>query len=149
MAWTIAETIDAVADTLGATTGITRTQSYNEIGDTVNDADCPLLQVYLNDLACDPIGDTAQSTLNAELRQYTIPAIVDIYLGPQNQFSERNSESIDILDALVNKLEDQTGLSKFGVTHIRAFSYTWTRSLFVYNEINYVGARMTITLRCW
>ena len=149
MAWTIAGTISAVATTLGATTGITRTQDYNEIGDTINDADCPLMQVYCNRLTCDPVTDTAQSTLTADMRQYEIPVMVDIYIGQHNQFAERMEDIFTIMNAVVNVLEAQTSNSKFGQSHIKSFSYTVERVLLTYNELSYDGMRFTITLRCW
>lgn len=144
---TVAEICDAITTTLGATTGINRSQSYDEL--TEDFPDLPLLQVYPES------ADTDSQALNndrlsfrAARRITDIEIICDIPCRQRSQLGEDMSAMVTITDAVIATLEAQT-TTLFGNTDIKGFHWRWERVIFARGnpEIAYVGVRFTLTIK--
>jgi hypothetical protein len=156
MAITIAQIIDAVESTLSAATGIVRGQSYNELTESVDDADTPLLQVYPEANSPQAIGGTTvpadRSSFGGgtdkpvRVKNYTIH--VDLYAQQRKEIGEDMAALVDGIDAIEDVLENQDQKNYFGLDGIKSFSWSWTRVTFVYGDpqLSYVGARFLLMI---
>jgi len=153
---TLAAIIDAVEDTLGAATGITRSQSYDELTEGVHGADTPLLQVYAE--ANSPValgGTTAPADRSSfgggsdkprRIKNYTIHA--DLYAQQRKRIAEDMAVLVDAIDAIETVLENQDTKNYFGLSGIQSFAWSWTRVTFIYGDpqLSYAGARFVLLI---
>lgn len=145
MAITLAQIVDAVETTLGATPGLARSQTYDELSASIPN-DVPLLQVYPESGECDAGTDTDRSTFRAGSRQYGFVIHADLFAGTIQPFGERMGTLIGLIDAIMDVLEAQT-TTLFGLSAIRTMSWSWSRAIITYADTQYVAARFVITLR--
>jgi len=151
MAVTIGQIVDAVADTLSATTGINRTQSYNELTEGMNTL--PTLQVYpeswgvSQDSATDRLTFVKQSTGQPGVRYTEMVLFADLYVRQRSQLNEDWGEAVDGADALNTMLEQEGTCDHFGLVGIKSFRWDAARVLFSYAQTLYTGFRFTITVR--
>lgn len=148
MAITKAQICDAIADTLGDAASVARTQSFDELGESIGDT--PLLQVYPGTTwQQDPSGNTDRTTFGGGVRQTILVIHVDLYAHRRARMSEDMAALVNTSDEIETILEEQDKKPYFGLVGIQAFSWLATRVVFVYTdqEIKYAGVRYAITIR--
>jgi len=149
MSITIAQICDAIESTLGAATGITRSQSYDELTESIPTGDTPLLQVYPETVRANATGETDRSSFRGGVRQTEIVILADLYAQQRRHMGEDMEALVDGIDAIIDVIEDQDTKSYFGLAGIQAFSWRGERVTFVYGDAQqpYVGMRFYFTLR--
>jgi hypothetical protein len=147
MSITLAQICNAVETTLAAATGLTYTQSYNELEEGMNDT--PTLQVYWNSSNQDPGGGNDRTTFQAGVRQTDIEIYCDLYATTRNEIGENMAALLPLVDAIVDELEKQDKKAYFGLTGLKAFRWNAQRVTFQYTDPMrmYVGARFILTFR--
>jgi hypothetical protein len=147
MAITIGQICDAIESTLGAATGITRSESYDELTDGIHDL--PMLQVYPNSGNQDAFTRTDRSTFRGGVRQTDIMIHADLYAQQRAHIGEDMKKLVDVIDAVTNVFEAQDVKPYFGLDGIGAFRWRWERVTFAYGDpqLTYVGARFYIEVR--
>lgn len=147
---TLVTMCNAIEATLGAAPGLERSQSYNELTEGIHD--CPLLQVYWEDLPSvdsDSVpGQTDRMTFGGSnvRRQYTITFFADLYAASLKDIGEDMGRLLPVVDEFIAILEAQT-CPPFGVEGVKSFQWSAKRVVFQYAKIKYVGARFTLHLR--
>ena len=146
---TIAEICDAIDTTLGAATGISRSQSYDELTEGVHAGDLPLLQIYPDSGEADIESGTDRSTFRAGIRQTQFIIVADLYARQRSHIGEDMHALVDSIDAIIAVLEAQDTKDYFGQDGIQAFRWRFERVTFMYGDpqIPYVGARFYLTIR--
>lgn len=144
---TLAQQIDAVEAVLGTAAGITRSQTYDELGEGAQDL--PMLQVYPQSSDCDVTNaGTERTTFGKGVNQKERIIIADLVVTQRKHIAQDMGRLVGMIDAMEAVLNTQwTG--KFGLTDIKAHHWSWERVVYTYGDpqLNYVGARFTITLR--
>lgn len=145
---TVAEICDAIAETLGAAASIKRTQSYDELTEGIHDGDCPLLQVYFEDMECDPYGETHMHSFGGSIKvkQFTINA--DLYAAKRKKIGQDMQAVVELVEELNDILEAEN-LSPFFIEGVKAFKWTVSRTTFRYGDRQadlFAGARFAITV---
>ena len=164
---TIGQICDAIESTLSAAAGINRTESYDELTEGINNADCPLLQVYWESFAMDPSGTTDRSSFGGKggveatpIRQKPIVIHVDLYASRRNHLAQNMEATIDATDALLDVFEQQNVKPYFGLLDdagdyaIKAWSLDDARRVvFQYGsgtgQVLYSGARFILTVHIY
>lgn len=149
MAITIAQICDAIESTLGAATGITRSQSYDELTEGMPPGDLPLLQVYPEAGEADITGTTDRSSFRGGVRQTELIIIADLYAHQRSHMGEDMEILVDGIDAFIDVMEAQDTKDYFGLAGLQAFHWRFERVTFVYGnpQLPYVGARFYLTIR--
>lgn len=154
---TLNQIVDAVETTLSTATTLVRSQSYDELTEGIQPADCPLLQVYWESLS--PVSTDSGTDRrsfgggggieNTPLRDKAIVIHADYYARPRSHIAEDMQAVVDGADALIDVLETQDTTPFFGLEGIKSFQWQATRVTFVYGDPQtpYSGARFVITLR--
>ena len=91
--------------------------------------------------------DTHKRTLALplhSLKEYNI--LCDFYVRPRSQIAEGMDEFVQSVDYFEDILDVQT-CPNFGRSEIRSFRWAWDRVIFDYAGEQYVGLRITITIR--
>jgi hypothetical protein len=147
MSITLAQICNAVETTLATATGLTYTQSYNELEEGMNDT--PTLQVYWNGLNQDPGGTADRSTFRAGRRQTEIEIYCDLYATTRNEIGENMAALLPLIDAIQDVMEAQDAKPYFGLNGLQAFRWSAQRVTFQYTDPLrlYVGARFILTFR--
>lgn len=147
MAITIAQICDAIEETLGAATGITRSESYDELTEGIHDL--PMLQVYPENGNQDAFTSTDRTTFRGGVRQTSLMIHADLYAQQRAHIGEDMKKLVDSIDAITDVFEAQDTKPYFGLDGIKAFRWRWERVTFVYGDpqSNYVGARFFIEVR--
>ena len=147
MSITLAQICNAVETTLAAATGLTYTQSYNELEEGMNDT--PTLQVYWNSSTQDPGGTNDRTTFNAVVRQTDIVIYCDLYAATRNEIGQNMASLLPLVDAIQNELEKQDTRPIFGLTGLKGFHWSARRTTFQYTDPLrlYVGARFILTFK--
>lgn len=147
MAITIAQMCDAIETTLGAATGIARSQSHDELTEGIQDM--PLLQVYPDTLRGNATGETDRSSFRAGVRQTELVILADLYARQRSHMGEDMKALVDGTDAIVTVIEAQDIKPYFGLAGIKAFSWRAERVTFIYgdSQLPYAGMRFYFTLR--
>ena len=147
MSITLAQICNAVETTLAAATGLTYTQSYNELEEGMNDT--PTLQVYWNSSTQDPGGTNDLTTFKAVVRQTDIEIYCDLYATTRNEIGENMASLLPLVDAIQDELEKQDTKPYFGLTGLEGFNWSARRTTFQYTDPMrlYVGARFIITFK--
>ncbi len=149
MAITIAQICNAIESTLGAATGISRSQSYDELTEGLPPGDLPLLQVYPETGEADVAGATDRSTFRAGVRQTELVIVADLYARQRSHIGEDMAALVDGVDAVIDVLEAQDTKNYFGLAGVQAVRWRFERVTFVYGDpqLPYVGARFYLTVR--
>lgn len=147
---TLAQVNNAIADTLGAATGLgaNHWQSFDELTEGMAP---PMLQVYWESDAVD--ATTATDRLTS--RSATHAGVVvtdhvfhaDLYGRQRSQLGEDMSVLYPLIDAVRAVLRAQTNEPFFGLVGIKSFKWSSQRVTFEYANVKYVGCRFTITIR--
>jgi hypothetical protein len=147
MSITIAQICDAIESTLGAATGIKRGQSYDELGESIQDT--PLLQVYPETLFGNATGNTDRSSFRGGIRQTEVVIYADLYAQQRRHMGEDMKKLVNGVDAIVTVIQAQDTKPYFGLDGIKAFSWRGERVTFIYGDSQqpYVGMRFYFTLR--
>lgn len=143
MSITLAQIVNAVETTLSDATGLTYTQSYDELSEGI--ADTPLLQVYWESIDQDATAKGDRSTFRAGVRQSEILVHADLYAAPRAHLGENMSDNLDLVDAIIDELEEnQTQF--FGLSGIQGMHWSARRVTFNYDSAAYVGSRFEIRI---
>lgn len=146
---TLGEICDAIEATLGAATGIQTTQSYDELKESLNKADLPLLQVYWESFDMDPSGDTDATTFQGVVRQKRIVYHADLLAATRGPgLGQEMAKAVDIADAILDVFEEQD-TSFFGLDGIKSWSVSAIRGKFPYAAIDYLGVQFVITVHVY
>lgn len=145
---TLHQIVDGIETALSAATGLTRHLTHDEIPTGLPPNDFPLLMVYPESGEVTDT-ETDRATFRGGARQYDFVVHADLYAGPVQPFGERMGTFVTMIDAMMDTLEDQTTASFFGLEGVRAFHWTWARTIFTYGEgqPQYLGARFVIDVR--
>ena len=147
MAVTIAQICDAITTVVGTVTTVTRTQSYDQLGEGINSADTPLVQVYWQSLAMAPPGGTDRSTFVAGRRYKQFSFHVDVYGQQRSQLAEDMTALVDVVDDIIDALEAQKESPYFDLAGIRSWALASAeRVTFQYADATFVGARLILTV---
>jgi len=145
---TYAQMCDALASTLGAATGLARTQSYNEL--TEDYPDLPLLQVYPSGNEVDALSTTAdRRTFRAGSRLNQVRLVADVICRTRSHLAEDVAKQLEMWEAIEAVLYTQNTKPYFGDAGIKGFHWA---SEMVYlgrgdTQIGYAAVRFTITLQ--
>lgn len=147
MSITLAQILDAVEASLSAAPTLARSMSYDELTEGINDT--PLLQVYPEAGDQDPSGNADRTSFQAGIRQTNLTINCDYYAQQRKHIGEDMAALVDGIDAMTNIFEAQDKKPYFALVGIKAFHWSWQRVVFNYGDpnINYVGARFTLTIR--
>ena len=151
MAVTVGQIANAIADVLGTTTGINRTQSYDELTEGMNTL--PTLQVYPESWVVSRDSDTDRltfvkaSTGQPGVRYTEMILHADLYVRQRSQLNEDWGEAVDLADALNTKMEEEGACDHFDLVGIKSFRWDAARVVFNYAQTLYTGFRFTITVR--
>lgn len=147
MSITLSQICNAVESTLSAATGLTYTQSFNELEEGMNDT--PVLQVYWNTCSQDPGGNNDRTSFRAGVRQTDIEIYCDLYATTRNEIGQNMASLLPLVDAIVDVLEMQDTQPIFGLDGLKGFRWSAQRVTFQYTDPLrlYVGARFILTFR--
>lgn len=143
----LADICDAIETTLGAATGLARSQSYDELTDGMNDT--PTLQVYPESGGQDVETSNDRTTFRAGCQQEEAVIHADLYARQRSDLGDDMWKLVTMIDAIRTVLKAQQTKPYFGTLSIKAFSWTWQRVTFVYGDpqLPYVGARFILRIR--
>lgn len=143
----IADICDAIETTLSAATGLSRSQSYDELTDGMNDT--PTLQVYPESGGQDVTTNNDRTAFRAGVQQEEVVIHADVYVRQRSHLADDMSLLVTQLDAIRTVLKAQQTKSFFGTTDVKAFAWTWQRVTFVYSEPQqpFVGIRFILRIR--
>jgi len=148
MSITLAQICNAIQATLSAATGLTYTQSYDDLTEGVQDM--PMLQVYWDSLSQDPgalVKGTERTTFKGGTRQTEIVVLADLYARQRAHIGEDMGALLPLIDAIQNVLEQQDTKPYFSLDGLKAFKWIAQRVIFEYGDKKFMGARFTITVR--
>jgi hypothetical protein len=105
-----------------------------------------VLQIYPESGATDVFTNTDRRTFSAGVRQSEIIINCDYYLRQRAHLGEEMADLLPGIDAIIERLEAQQTKPYFGLTWIKAFSWRWERTTFVYGDAQmpYIGARFIL-----
>jgi len=146
---THAQICDAVATTLGAATGLTYTQSYNQLKEGMNDL--PTLQVYWDNTSGDPSGNNDRTTFHAAVRQADVQIFCDLYAAQRGEVGENMATLLPLVDAIIDEIEKQDSTTQFGLVGLKGFHWNASRVIFQYTDPLRVfyGARFILFFRVY
>lgn len=122
-----------------------RGQNFNALTEGMNDT--PTIQVYPE--SCDPVSSdsgTQTFTFQSGVIQETHVVHVDYYARQRSHLGEDMAALVVGLDAICTAIE-AAGCPPFGLEGIKNFQWSWSRVLFDYGAVSYVGARFVLRLR--
>ena len=144
MAITYNQILTAVYNHLNAAL-TARGQNFNALTEGMNDT--PAFQVYPESM--DPASSdsgTQTFTLRSGVIQETHVIHVDYYARQRSHLGEDMAALVVGLDAICTSLE-AAGCPPFGLAGIKSFQWSWSRVLFDYGGVAYVGVRFVLRLR--
>ena len=144
MAITYDQMLTAIHDHLAAALAA-RAQNFDELTEGMNDT--PTFQVYPEGM--DPASSesaTQTFTLRSGVIQETHVIHVDYYARQRSHLGEDMAALVVGLDAICPALEG-AGCPPFGLDGIKSFQWSWSRVLFDYAAVAYVGVRFVLRLR--
>jgi len=129
---------------------VNKVEDISELSEGIQDQ--PMMQVYWQSIVNDVSGSTDRTTFRGGVRQQDIVFHVDIYAQQRAHIGEDMSAMLTVVDAVIDKLEEQNIKPYFGLTEdairpIKAFSWQGDRAEFRYGDYQYVGARFTLSFR--
>jgi hypothetical protein len=145
---TIAEICDAVADTIGSTTGINRVQHYDELGEGLMDADLPLLQVFFDSFNMSTPGDTDRNTMGRGVALQRITLFADIFCAQRHNTWQDVELTTRMASSALDKLESLYHTRPyFGLEGIKAWQLSQAqRGTITYGQVEYMTVRFTINV---
>jgi hypothetical protein len=137
---TLAAVLDAVESKLGAATGLSRSQAYDELTESIPDT--PLLQVYPE--AWEPDKSAAARTLKSQRAEH-VTVHADYYAHQRANIGEDMAVLVTGIQAIVVVLRAQDSPNElFGLEGILRFEWRGERATFNYGKADYVGMRFII-----
>lgn len=144
----LADVCDAVESTLADATGLTYTQSFDELSEGVNDT--PLLQVYPEEFEIDISSANAdRTTFQGGVRQTEILLHCDIYAARRSNLGQNIKKAVELTDACIVVFKQQNTKPYFGLSDIKSFHVgRGIRVIFTYGdrEQQFTGWRIPLTL---
>jgi hypothetical protein len=152
---TLGAIVDAVEGVLDDATTLARSQTYDELTESIPPGDMPLLQVYPEGNPGVAVGGTTDRTSfggGVRVQQYVIHA--DYYARQRSHIDEDMKALVDGIDAMEAVLVTENLKPYFGLSDdagndaIESFNWSWSRVTFVYGDAQtpYVGARFVINV---
>lgn len=145
---TTAQVIDAIESTLSAAAEVDYSQSYDELSEGIQDS--KVLQVYWDASNQDAVNTTIdRTTFQAGVRQTDMTIIADYYAHRRGNLAEDMDKLVTGIDSIIAILEAQDTKPYFGLSGIKAFSWSAQRVTFSYGDATqqYMGARFTFIVR--
>lgn len=146
--------INAIEDTLDAAASLLRSQSYDQLTEGIHDY--PLLQVYVENNDVDRGQQTERTSFTGATRQKGYTVYADVYARQRSNIAEDMAQLVTTVDELEDILEAQDalvahssplfGLTEAGHPVIRSFRWSWSRVVFEYGGVQYMGARFVLNL---
>lgn len=145
----VGEICDSIATTLGAATGIVRTQSYDELQDAPGDLPC--LQVYPKLGHTDAFTSNSRTTFKSVRRTAEMEFNADVLCRQRSHLDLDYSSVITMQDAVQQELEGEKTKPFFGNAEVMDFWWSWEVMDFQRGgpggEVHYLGVRFVITVR--
>lgn len=142
------EICDAIEATLGASSVIKDSQTYDELTEGVNTF--PTLQVYpLDSSGGSGGGQTSRITMGASnaVRVENVTIVADVYCSQRKDLKNDMRKVIEVWDALDAILYAQDARPFFGLAAIREFSWTATYGERPYGDAQIVYGIVQYQLR--
>jgi hypothetical protein len=146
MAVTIAQICDAIEDTLNDATSMATSQSYDELKEGIHSGDLPLIQIYPESNECAFGSGTDRTTFQGGVRNKHYIIHCDLYARQRSHLAEDMKKTVEMIDELETIFEQQNLKDYFGLDGIKAFKWSWTRSLLTSAEAEFYGARFIIEI---
>lgn len=147
MAVLLGDLCNGIEAVLSAAAGMRSSTSYDKLTEGIPAADCPRLQVYPESGGCDIRTGTDRTAMQAGVQQAEIVVFADLYARLRSQLNEDMKATVDLIDAIIDKLQEQERPPFFGVAGVKSFKWTWRRAVLRYMDERYMGARFTIYIR--
>lgn len=143
---TIAQMCDAIEGTLGAAASMERSQSYDELTDSVESADTPLLQVYWENTECADASGTDRSSFQGGVRSKAFLFHADVLARQRSHIGEDMKKITEVAEEIQDILEGSAQDTKpyFGLDGIKAFRWRAERVQINYAGTPFMGARFMI-----
>ena len=146
---TILEIADAIEATLGAATGIVKSQSQDELTEGIQDT--PLLQVYWAGFEKSAGSNTDRRTFGTPqtppIRQTLHTFRADVLARQRSHVDLDMAKVAETSEAVDAVLEEQNVFPYFGRSEIKAFRYTCEFVMFQSSDqVLYAGERFTIEI---
>lgn len=144
--YTLDELVDGIETVLSAAASLVRSQTYDEITEGITEY--PLLQVYLEENSgTDFTTNTDRITLTGKhsIKEYTVHA--DVYARVRANIGQDMGQLTTTINEIEDILDNQ-GCPPFDLDFLTSFRWSWRRVVFRYNNVDFVGARFMITVRC-
>lgn len=150
----ISDICDGIANTFAADIDITTVQSYNQLTESINRADLPLIQVYWESIQWDTTGNTDRTTFGGGVRSKLLTIHVDLYAAPRSHLNENMGDLVYQIDSVVAVLEGENAPPFFGVDGIKNIDIaSIDRVVFEYTSgaspVWYMGARIVLSMRIY
>lgn len=142
MAISLEELCDALETTLATVAKIDVTQSFDELSDGIHDRF--LLQVYPNSGNADAMGRTDRATFKGGRRVTMHTIHCDIHVGPASDIGQDMGDTVNVIDEVWNKLEEQDEKPYFGEDGIQSWSWRYNYATFQYANYQTRGVRFYI-----
>jgi len=152
MASVLVSTIcDGIAAAFAADVDIVTVQSYNQLTESINRGDLPLIQVYWEAIQWDTTGNTDRATFGGGVRSKNLTIHVDLYAAPRSHLNENMGDLVFQIDSIIAVLEAENTQPFFGVAGIKSIDIaSIDRVVFEYTSgaspVWYMGARIVLSL---
>ena len=148
---TISAICDGIAATFAADVDIITVQSYNQLTESINRGDLPLIQVYWESIQWATTGNTDRTTFGGGVRSKNLTIHVDLYAAPRSHLNENMGDLVDQIDSIIGVLEEENAPPFFGVDGIKNIDIaSIDRVVFEYTSgtspIWYMGARIVLNM---
>lgn len=148
MSVTYYDIIHAVGNTLRSTANVKQTQVLEEI--TPGVPETPMLKIYASDGDTSNGGETDRATFDGTVRITRFVVEVEGYARQRSELGEDLLAQIRLMDAIDDRLTQQTRQPYFGLTAIKAFKWSWERTTFQFGDQTpgalYAGVSVEIEL---
>ena len=144
---TEAQISQAIASTLGTTTGMTYTQHDGTLTDHI--ADTPLLQVTWRRNEIDYTSTSGMTSFRGGIRQWSMLFWGDLYVARLAHLAENKSAMLTLVNALNATIESQSTKPYFGNSGIKSFDWSVESATFEVGDplARYVGARFIFNIK--
>ena len=149
--YSLGDIIDSIENTLGAAASLNASQSYDELTEAIMDP--PTLQVYPEEGGASEYSETDRITLGrkSDGKKHSVKTYivnVDLLAKQRANIGEDMKILVDCIDEIEDILDTQE-CPWFDNDNIMSFQWDpWRRVVFAYSNVDYVGARFTLTIRC-
>jgi len=148
----ISDICNGIATTLRTDVDITIVQSYDQLSESINRGDLPLVQVYWESIQWDVTGNTDRTTFGGKIRTKRAVFHLDLYAATRSHLNENMGDLIAGIDSIIAVLEAEETQPFFGVTGIKNVSVdSIDRVVFEYTSgsggpVYYMGARIVLAM---